>query len=102
MSAEGEGKQDMAKLQEQLRQIIMLPSDSVHSLICIQHGDLFSWGGLPDHLKLHHTDLWANLIDSFEHMSRQGYPIGEILINYNLPFHRKQISRALQERRKKL
>lgn len=102
MSTEGEGKQDMAKLQERLRQIIVIPVQPAHSLRCIQCDDVFSWEGLPDHLKLHHPDLWANLMKSFEHMSRQGYPIGEILINYNLPFHRKQISRALQERRKKL
>jgi uncharacterized C2H2 Zn-finger protein len=99
-------KDTMAELAEQLGQMIVIslqtedndPSRE-HLLKCTKCGDLFRWKGLPDHMKLNHPYLWTNLIDSFEQLSRKGYPMKEILTQYNLPFNRKQISKALQERK---
>jgi len=95
------------KLEEQLRQMIVIslqnedndPSRE-HLLKCTQCGELFCWKGLPNHIKLNHPELWDNLVESFEQLSVKGYSLKEVSIKYGHLFKRKQISKALQERKK--
>ena len=94
------GKSDhqaiLNEMNEQL-QIIVIPIQPTNSLKCTECSSTFSWASLPEHLKLYHPNIWDDMLNNFEQLSSKGYPIKDIIIDANLPFKRKQISKYFQE-----